>query len=269
MKPFGVITLTTDFGIVDPYVAMMKGVILTINPDVKIIDISHQIRVGSIYQGAAYIKETFTYFPKGTVHVCVVDPRVGSERRMLGVEADGHFFIGPDNGIFWPVIKEFESAEIFSLDNRDYFLPSVSHTFHGREIFAPVAAQISKGQALENMGKKIDDPVVLELPQPYVEGEFLYGQIVRIDNFGNLISNIGSKDMEGFLGGSVPFVEAGKLKIENLNRIYDEVDEGKPMILINSSDKLEIAVNLGRAFEYLGLDRRDILGAVIKVGRIG
>jgi hypothetical protein len=142
MKISGIITLLTDFGLSDPYVAMMKGVILSINPDARLIDISHQVRVGSILQAGGLIRETYPFLPRGTVHMVVVDPGVGSNRRLIGLEAGGHFFVGPDNGIFWPLIKDHQGARIINLIETKFFLSSVSHTFHGRDIFAPAAAHL-------------------------------------------------------------------------------------------------------------------------------
>src|SRR4030042_7024923 len=145
MKPSGIITLTTDFGLTDPYVAMMKGVILSINPTAKIIDITHLIGAGSTSQAAAVIQEIYPYFPQGTIHVAVVDPGVGTERRLLAFEARSHFFVGPDNGVFWPVLMNDPNSRLVLLTETKYFLPHVPKTLHGREIFAPVAAHLSRG----------------------------------------------------------------------------------------------------------------------------
>jgi len=141
----GIITLTTDFGLIDPYVAMMKGVILSINPKAIIIDITHHIQVGSILTASSLIRETFPFFPQGSIHVGVVDPTVGSQRRLMGIEAGGHFFVGPDNGLFGPIINDHKDARIIKLENKKYFLPHLTYTFHGREVFAPIAAHLSCG----------------------------------------------------------------------------------------------------------------------------
>lgn len=267
MNATGIITLTTDFGLNDPYVAMMKGVILTINPRAQVVDISHQVRAGSIIQAAGLLHETFSFFPKGTVHVAVVDPGVGSERRLIGLEADRHFFVGPDNGIFWPLMEDYEGAEIIHLTEKKYFLPSISHTFHGREVFAPVAAHLSLGVALKRMGSRLSDPVKLHFPKPREEGGILHGQITRVDNFGNLISNIHRGDLESFLESFVPVIEVGNLTIKKLSPIYADVEEGEPLALINSSHWLEIAINLGRASQYVGLPSEEIIGTEVKVSK--
>jgi len=268
MQASGIITLTTDFGLSDPYVAMMKGVILTINPQAQVVDISHQVKAGSIIQAAGLVHETFSFFPKGTVHVAVVDPGVGSKRRLIGLEAHRHFFIGPDNGVFWPLMEDYKEAEIIHLTKKKYFLPSISHTFHGREVFAPVAAHLSLGVGLKRMGSKLSDPVKLHFAKPHQEGEILYGQVTRVDNFGNLISNIHRRDLESFLESFVPVIEVGDLTIKKLSPIYADVEEGEPLALINSSHWLEIAVNLGRASQYVGLPSEEIMGTEVKVSKL-
>jgi S-adenosylmethionine hydrolase len=267
MKSSGIITLTTDFGLSDPYVAMMKGVILSFNPRAVLVDLTHKIKAGSISQAAGLMDETFVYFPRGSVHLCVVDPGVGSSRRPIAVEAKGHFFVGPDNGIFWPVIQDDSEAKVIHLQVRRFFLPDVSHTFHGREIFAPVAAYLSLGADLDDMGPWIRDPVQILMPRPRESDDILYGEIVRVDNFGNLVSNISAKELATFLGSGRPRFEVGKLAIVKLSQTYAEGEEGEPLALINSSNRLEIAVNLGRASEYIGVEMGEIVGTVVRVLR--
>jgi S-adenosylmethionine hydrolase len=265
MNPSGIITLTTDFGVTDPYVAMMKGAILSVNTGAKVIDVTHQIRAGSISQAAALILETFPYFPPGTVHVAVVDPGVGGDRRLIALQARSHWFVGPDNGIFWPVLKGDKGALLVQLTKAKYFLPLVTRTFHGREIFAPVAAHLSLGVSLERMGRIIKNPVKLDLPVPHEDENALYGQIIRIDNFGNIITNIPSVVFGKFLGTAMPCIQIGNLVITKLSGIYAEAEEGEPLALINSSDLLEVAVNMGRACEYLGADTEEVIGTQVKV----
>jgi S-adenosylmethionine hydrolase len=267
MKPSGIITLATDFGLTDPYVAMMKGVILSINPDVRLVDISHQIKAGSILQAAGIIRETFLYFPIGTIHVAVVDPGVGSTRRLMGLEAGDHLFVGPDNGIFWPLIRKFKKAKAIHLTESRYFLSKVRKTFHGREVFSPVAAHLSLGVALEEMGTPMADPIRLELPAPSEKGGILYGQIIRVDNFGNLITNISANTLDQFLKKAPLHIQVGNLAVKELSHVYSDAAEGEPLALINSSDWLEVAVNLGRASEYAGLDSGEAIGTPVKVSR--
>jgi len=265
MNPSGIITLMTDFGLGDPYVAMMKGVILSINPSARLVDITHQIGAGSILQAAGIIRETFPFFPKGTVHVAVVDPGVGGPRRLIALEAIDHVFVGPDNGLFWPVIKDCKGAKVYHLTETRFFLHNVSYTFHGREIFSPVAAHLSTGVDPRAMGPVLNDPVKLDLPIPRVRDGVLYGQIIRVDNFGNLITNIHSKMLARFLESSQPVITLGNLTIKNLSRAYSDAEEGEPLALINSSNWLEIAVNLGRASGYIGMDPEETIGTVVKV----
>jgi S-adenosylmethionine hydrolase len=267
MKPSGIITLTTDFGLTDPYVAMMKGVILSINPTAKTVDISHLIGAGSISQAAALIQDAYSYFPQGTVHVAVVDPGVGTERRLLAIEAQSHFFVGPDNGVFWPMLMNDQNSRVVHLTETKFFLPHITKTFHGREIFAPVAAYLSLGVPLESMGMSAKDPVTLFLPTPYQDENVLCGQILRVDNFGNLITNIGSRILEGFLHATIPCIEVGKLVIKKMTSTYAESEEGEPLALINSSNLLELAVNMGRASEYIGVDEGEIVGTQVKITR--
>jgi S-adenosyl-L-methionine hydrolase (adenosine-forming) len=269
MKPSGIITLLSDFGNVDPYVAMMKGVILSINPDASIVDISHSVMTGRVAQGSEMLKETYPFFPKGTVHIAVVDPAVGTGRRLLGIEADGHFFVGPDNGIFWPAIKDCRDVVVMSLTEGRYFLPHVTNTFHGRDVFAPVAGHLSLGEELSQMGIRIHDPVKITLPSYHIAGDILFGEITRVDNFGNLITNIRETELTGFLEKASPVIYIGDLEIRKIDNTYFDVDGGEPLALINSSGFLEIAVNLGRASEYAGIKRDEIIGAVIKMAREG
>lgn len=263
----GIITLTTDFGLIDPYVAMMKGVILSINPKAVIIDITHHIQVGSILAASNLIRETFPFFPKGSVHVGVVDPTVGSQRRLMGIEAGGHFFIGPDNGLFGPIIHDYKDARLIQLENKEYFLPHLTYTFHGREVFAPIAANLSCGVPLDEMGATIQDPVFLDAPVPRKRGDILCGQVTRVDNFGNIITNINQHVLGNFIGSAEPLIEIGHISITGISRIYAEAESGELLALINSSNLLELAVNLGRADTYIGIDPEQLIGAEIKISK--
>lgn len=267
MKYSGTITLTTDFGLSDPYVGIMKGVILSINPAARVIDISHLIKAGSILQAAAIIQESYTFFPKGTVHVAVVDPGVGTERRLILLETEEYFFVGPDNGIFWPIIVAHPDIEVIHLTESKYFLPNITHTFHGRDIFAPVAAHLSRGVDPRKMGHPISDPVPFKVPRPKQTGEVLSGQIIRVDHFGNLITNIHQKDLDQFSGSARPVIKIGDLVIEGVCKTYADASAGETLAMIGSSCLLEIAVNLGRACDRLGLNSEDIIGAKIEVTR--
>lgn len=265
MSNSGIITLTTDFSLEDPYVGIMKGVILTINPGARIIDITHQVKTGDIMHAAGLILEAYRFFPKGSIHVGVVDPGVGSDRRPILIKAEDFFFVGPDNGLFSPIISTDQTVEIIHLTERDYFLPHVSHTFHGRDIFAPVAAHLSLGIDPMKMGPPITDPVLTQLPAPRQNGETLFGQIVRVDNFGNLITNIHSKDLAEFAEPGQTVIKVGDMVIEEVRKTYTEVKKGDLLALIGSSGFLEIAVNLGRASERLGVDSEKLVGTKVTV----
>ena len=268
MKTSGIITLTTDFGLKDPYVGIMKGVILSINPEARVIDICHQLKAGFIFQASTLIQEAYSFFPEGTVHVAVVDPGVGGDRRPVLVNIKDHLFVGPDNGIFWPIIDASPNAEIIHLTEIKYFLPRLSHTFHGRDIFAPVAAHLSRGVDPLEIGPVISDPVQLEFPAPQQRGDILTGQVMRVDHFGNLITNIQRKEIDIFLGPGRPMIKLGKLTVEGLSKTYGEALAGEALALIGSSDYLEIAINLGRACDMTGMTSEDIIGMEIEVIRV-
>ncbi|MEZ4771364.1 MAG: SAM-dependent chlorinase/fluorinase [Caldilineales bacterium] len=242
------ITLTTDFGLVDSYVAVMKGVILSIAPDAHIVDITHRITPQDV-RGAAYILSTAVpYFPPDTVHVVVVDPGVGSTRRPIAMKAGRMRFVGPDNGVFTPILMSEGDASIVHLDNPAYWLPAVSHTFHGRDIFAPVGAHLAAGAPLIALGSPIDDPMLLESAQPVrLATGALRGQIVHVDRFGNLISNIPGS----WLAGEGWTVRVAGLELDGVQSTYAAVDFGQLVALIASGDTLEIAVRDGSAAQRL------------------
>ncbi len=187
-----VITLTTDFGSKDSFVGVMKGVMLKINRESTFVDITHQITPQNVGQAAYVIYSAFSYFPQGAVHLCVVDPGVGSSRSPVVLEAAGHYFVGPDNGIFTKIIRNFEPTAIHEIVNRDFMEPDVSSTFHGRDVFAPAAAWLSRGTVrLEEFGPAVKAPVTLDLPkQVRSAANLIEGSIIYIDGFGNAVTNI-------------------------------------------------------------------------------
>ncbi len=254
----GIITITTDFGTKDAYVGVMKGVILSINPDVQLVDITHEIEPGDILEAAFLLKDAYQYFPKGTVHIAVVDPGVGGSRRPIAIKTDNFFFVGPDNGLFWPIISG-EDALVVHLTNKRYFLPDISDTFHGRDIFAPVAAYISKGVDLLDMGVPIRDPVKIEIKKPTILKEHIIGTIVRVDRFGNLITNISKKDIIRCFGKVEDLeVELGNRKIKGIRKTYSDVPSGQLLALIGSSGLLEVSVNRGSAYEFFGKKAKEL-----------
>jgi len=252
LKTSGIITLTTDFGESDPYVAMMKGVILSINPAARIVDITHQIPAGSIQEGGSIINEAYKYFPSGTVHVGVIDPGVGGKRRPIAVLTGSHFFVGPDNGLFSPILETQGYTDIIHLTEKRYWLHEISHTFHGRDIFAPVAAHLSLGVDHLLVGEKIDNPITLGSPLPRKKNGELAGEVIRVDHFGNLVTNITKAHLSPFLTSKGLIIKIGSLVIKKISTTYNDVPEGQPLALIGSYSLLEIAINMGRATDYLG-----------------
>ena len=255
MIPSGIITITSDFGESDPYVAVMKGVILSINPGVRIVGNTQHVPSGSILEGGAIIGEAYKYFPSGTIHLAVVDPGVGGKRRPIAVLAHNHFFVGPDNGLFWPAIETDQQAAVIHLTNRHHWMQSVSPTFHGRDIFAPVASHLSRGVNPFLLGERIDNPTAITYPLPVEKKGELRGEVIRVDHFGNLNTNITADHHCPVLNTKDLTITAGKLVLRKLSTIYSDVPEGAPLALIGSSRALEIAVNLGRAADALGRER--------------
>ena len=258
-----IITLTTDFGIRDTYVGTMKGVILSINPNVQIVDITHAIPPQDIYEAAFSIYSAHSYFPKGTIHVVVVDPGVGSDRRAIVYQTDSTFFVCPDNGVLSYLLQNVENEQEQPIDaveikNKAYYLPEVSNTFHGRDIFAPVAAHLSLGVPLADFGPPAQTLVQLPIPAPELSGNTLTGQIVKIDRFGNAITNISestSARLESATTGKISAYEirSGSVRLNRFNRAYADSGIGKPLAIIGSAGLLEIAINGGNAKEDLGL----------------
>lgn len=252
-----IITLTTDFGLVDSYVAIMKGVILSIAPGVRIVDITHAVPPHNVTAAAYALQRAVPYFPPGTVHVAVVDPGVGSARRPLAIHAADAYFIGPDNGLFSEVLTKVaggepkageEAPSVICLDQPAYWLPAVSQTFHGRDIFAPAAAHLAAGAPFETLGSPIDDPVVLPPASSiHLDDGSIRGQIVHVDHFGNLISNVPA---DWLAGQSWSFAIASHT-VAGLSPAYAAVARGQALALIGSSGALEIAVRDGSAAERL------------------
>ena len=260
----GCITLLTDFGTTDPYVAAMKGVALSINPGVRLVDITHEVAPHDVAEAAYVLASTFRCFPEGTVHVAVVDPGVGSERRILAAEFEGHILMAPDNGLLSLVWGESRPARLVSVTNTAYFRHPVSMTFHGRDVFAPVAAHLTLGVDLGEMGKAVDDPVELELPKARVGEDFIEGKIIHVDRFGNLVTNIPRSEVRKLAAGEPGSlrVEVGDAEIRGLSRTYAEAAVGELLALFGSTDMLEISANCGSAADLLGIGRRTVVRVV-------
>lgn len=248
----GVITLTTDFGTADWFVGTMKGVILGIAARASVIDITHDIEPGDIRSGAFAVMAGCRFFPRKTVHVAVVDPGVGSDRAAIAVETADYFFVGPDNGVLsWALARE-RIKNLRRLENGKYFRHPVSHTFHGRDIFAPVAAHLSTGVPMRQLGPAQADFVSLEWRQPVQKPRGIQGEVIWIDRFGNAITNIHEAELSqpGFQACTVWL---GNRRLGRVQSFYQAVARGRPVAVIGSSGFLEVAVNRARADRSLGL----------------
>jgi S-adenosylmethionine hydrolase len=243
-----IITLTTDFGLSDPFVGIMKGVILGIAPDVQIVDISHDIRSYDVVEAAFLIDSTYRYFPEGTVHVVVVDPGVGSARRPIAASTRGHFFLAPDNGVLSAVF----GAEVYHITNRSLFLDSVSQTFHGRDIFSPVAAHLVKGTPIESVGPRILDFLKRPLPKPRPQGDKTVGTVLRIDKFGNIITNLRRRDLSDDFT-----IHVAGLAITRLRSSFSEAERGEFFAIEGSTGFIELALDQGSAADKLNVERGD------------
>jgi S-adenosylmethionine hydrolase len=253
----GTIAMITDFGLRDGYVGAMKGVILGINPGARLVDISHQIARHDVRHAALVLRHVCGYFPAGTVHLVVVDPGVGGERRPLVVETEQFYFVGPDNGVFAPVLEDRPPRRVVAIENRKYLLPSISNTFHGRDVFAPVAAHCSLGVPVERFGPRVDAYHTLEIPQPRELDRELEGHIIAVDRFGNLVTNISQARLREYAGDQPVIVDLGEASISGVSRSYQDAAPGRPVAIFNSWDLLEIAINGDSAQCRLGLEVDD------------
>jgi S-adenosylmethionine hydrolase len=245
-----IITLTTDFGLSDPFVGIMKGVILGIVPNARLVDVSHDSRSYDILEGAFLIESTYRYFPDGTVHLVIVDPGVGSARRPIAALSNGHVFVAPDNGVLSTVLGDEGSDPsvplVHHITNASLFLPSVSTTFHGRDIFAPVAAHLARGTPIDSVGPRIVDYVRKPLPKPKPRGDKLIGSVLRIDKFGNIITNLRRTDLcPDFT------IRVAGLPIRRLCATFSEGRQGELFAVEGSTGYIELALNQGSAADQL------------------
>ena len=254
-----IITLTTDFGLRDPFVGVMKGVILAICPAARLVDLTHEIAPQDVLEGALALESGARFFPPGTIHLAVVDPGVGSAQRGLALRAGDYFFVGPDNGLFTAALAGRGWSAV-SLENPAYRLTEVSPTFHGRDIFAPAAAHLACGIALERFGPPVKDPVRLPWPECRAQGSGWVGEVIGADRFGNLITSVTAARLEGAGGWEV---EIGGRSLGPLAACYADGPEGRPAALIGSSGRLEVFVRNGSARALLGAER----GMEVRVSR--
>jgi S-adenosylmethionine hydrolase len=249
--PRSIITLTTDFGLRDPYVAEMKAVISRICPNAMIIDITHGIEKFNIRMGAYVLASASSYFPKGTIHIAVVDPGVGTKRRPLLIQTKDNFYIGPDNGVMTLAAKSQGIKHIYEIANRRLMLPKVSNTFHGRDIFAPAAAHLTNGTSPAEFGPKVSKIVTPDFARIIKKKNVLVGEVLHIDNFGNIITNFSGKELETMGIKKTVNIKLGNAKLQlTLCKAYAEVKTQEPLAIIGSHNFLEISINQGNAAEW-------------------
>jgi S-adenosylmethionine hydrolase len=255
------IALLTDFGLTDIYVGVMKGVMRGICPDVQFIDISHAITPQSVREGALALRNSYRYFPAGTIFLVVIDPGVGSKRRAVAVKAGGYAFVAPDNGILSYTLACLSNYQAVALENTRYRLSDVSATFHGRDVFAPIAAYLARGVDFESLGSAVTDLATLPQPMLEITGTQISGEIAHVDRFGNLITSIGllRRPSEDALlleiSGNPPIkinadkavIKIGRHTIYSIKRAYHEGDRGDLLAQADSNGYLEIAINMGSA----------------------
>lgn len=267
MQYVPIITLTTDFGYKDPFAGIMKGIILEANPGVNIIDITHGISKYNIREAALTIGMSYSQFPKRTIHIVVTDPGVGSERRPILVRTENHYFIGPDNGVFSMIYAQNERLDIIHLTAKHYFLPDSSATFHGRDIFAPIAGWLSKGTDPVNFGDTITDYVKFAIPVVSMPTKkALEGVVLYADHFGNAITNITAKDLnairEANPAGTLKIILKGRQLV--LKEYYSQAEDRDLYALINSLNYLELFVCRGDASKDFDIKVGDAVGVILQ-----
>lgn len=251
-----VITLTTDYGTSDHLAGVVKGVILRILPTAAIVDINHHVVPFDILDGALTVAAAYSYFPPRTVHLVIVDPGVGTARRPILVTAQQQYFVAPDNGVLSVIYDREASVSVRHITAEHYFLNPVSNTFHGRDVFAPVAAWVAKTHQTEAFGEEITDYARFAVPRPKPAGSGLQGIVLRVDSFGNLITNFTAEDLPpaNLANGKIKLRAGGK-SVEKLAPHFAQGSAGEPVAIIGSSGFLEIVVNKGHAARLLGLSR--------------
>ncbi|MCD6450766.1 MAG: SAM-dependent chlorinase/fluorinase [Acidobacteria bacterium] len=254
-KVSGIISLLTDFGEEDHYVGTMKGVILGINPSLRLVDITHNIPPHDIYQASYLLSCYYRYFPPGTVHLVVVDPGVGGKRKPIIAVTGSYYFVLPDNGLL-SFISAREKVRAFEIRKEKYLITPRGTTFQGRDVFAPAAAHLASGVSPRLFGPKISDFVEFSLPKVEVMGDVLIGEVIHIDRFGNVVTNIDLSFFKRYVKKFIA-IEVNKRKITEIKKSYEEGKEGGPFAIFGSSDYLELSVYQGRADELLSVRRGD------------
>jgi S-adenosyl-L-methionine hydrolase (adenosine-forming) len=258
------ITLLTDFGTRDGYVGVMRGVIWGIAPEVRVADLSHEIGAQNVLEAALTLGRSFHFFPAGTIHLAVIDPGVGTSRRPIAAAIGPYYFVGPDNGLFTPMLERAEAinwaVKVVKLDQPRYWLPEVSKSFHGRDIFAPVAAHLAAGVPLESLGTLIDDYVRLRIPRPVKTGQGWHSQVIQVDHFGNLATNL-EKDM--LLSQSVD-IWINSQRISRLVQAYGDAKAGELVAMFDSANHLSICVVNSSAAELLKASAGDAVEVIYR-----
>ncbi|MFN2446959.1 MAG: S-adenosyl-l-methionine hydroxide adenosyltransferase family protein [Vicinamibacterales bacterium] len=263
--PRPIVALLSDFGTRDHYVGAMKAVVLSVCPDVTIVDIGHEVPPHDVLAGALELAACYRYFPSGTIFLVVVDPGVGSTRRGIAAESGDYRLVAPDNGVLTAVFAEAPPKRVVELSERKYARPTISRTFEGRDRFAPAAGWLAKGLVLTTLGRTVTDYHMVSIPAPEVEREQVRGQVMRVDRFGNLISNIDRRTFDGVVHeGAGLAVQVDGHEVNRVVNTYAEAAAGELCALFGSTDHLEVAVTAGSAADRLGLGR----GAVVTVRRM-
>jgi S-adenosylmethionine hydrolase len=263
-----IVTITTDFGTEDAYVPAMKGTMLSIAPEARLVDVTHAVAPQDVMEAGFVLKAAYEYFPSGSIHLVVVDPGVGTERRAVAVRQDDHWFVGPDNGVFPLVLDGTSPDAMVELDNPEMWRTTApSTTFHGRDIFAPAAAHLAAGRSLEALGTPLEALEPLRWAQPMAETGTVQGWVVHVDHFGNCITNIRrrtvadalDRDAELSSVDALPPVEAfvGTTTLHAIRSTYGDVAEEDPLLLFGSTGYLEVAVNSGSAADRLNIRKGD------------
>ena len=269
-----IVTLTTDFGLNDHFIGAMKGVILSIEPDAHIVDICHAVQAFDVLDGALSISQAYSYFPSGAVHVVVVDPGVGTARRPIVVTSERHHFVAPDNGVLSLIYQREERLSVRHVTGEHYFLQPVSQTFHARDIFAPVAAYLAKGVDPAKFGEEVSDFVRFSAPKPKAVNETtLRGVVLKVDRFGNLITNIAPPDAPMLFGANPSGfkIVVGSREITEIKDAYAQGAPGEVFGILGSMGYLEIAANRGAAAQIMGVgkgaDVNIVLGGAAAAGK--
>ena len=258
-----VITLTTDFGVQDHYVGAMKAVLLSISEKARLVDISHQIPPQDIMAGAWVVRNSAMLFPPNTVHLVVVDPGVGTNRKPIAIRIKDQYLVGPDNGIFSLITDQYDYKGV-ELTNPDFWRADQSSTFHGRDIFAPVAAHLSNGVKMSELGQPIEKLETYRWAVPISDRDGVQGWVVHIDHFGNLISNIPESMIRDAVGGGDLKIYVGNTIFDTVVNTFGDVPDGEPAAYIGSSGVLEIAINKGDAREMLGVEKGAQISIVVQ-----